>query len=269
VIGTAGSYANRGNTVAKAFDGNLNTFYDAAHATGDWAGLDLGAAAKPVVQIQFAPRAGWAARMVGGVFQASSTADFSSGVVNVYTVTATPTVGVLTTVTPSTTAAYRYWRYVAPNGSYGDIAEFQLFGPSTGTVLAARTGTTIGTPGSFQGRGNTIANATDGSLTTFFDGPTANGDWVGLDLGSAQSVSTISYAPRAGWESRMLGGIFQASNTADFSSGVVNLYTITTTPPSASLTTVTLATPVTYRYYRYLAPTGSYGDIAEFQLFGN
>ena len=53
---------------------------------------------------------------------------------------------------------------------------------------------------------NTIAKAFDGSLTTFFDGPTANGNWAGLDMGSAKSVSQISYAPRSGWASRMVGG---------------------------------------------------------------
>ena len=45
-----------------------------------------------------------------------------------YTVTATPAVGVLTTVTLAAPVADRYYRYVAPNGSYGDIAEFELFG---------------------------------------------------------------------------------------------------------------------------------------------
>jgi Ca2+-binding RTX toxin-like protein len=267
--GTAGSYTNDGNTVAKATDGNLNTYFDGPTANGDTVVIDLGAA-QSVAQIKYAPRAGFTSRMVGGVFQASNSADFSSGVVNVYTVTAAPTAGVLTAVATNTTTPYRYWRYVAPNNSYGNIAEFQLFGTATTTTPTPtqRTGTTFGTAGSFQGKGYTIANATDGNVATYFDGPTASGDVVGLDLGSAQSVSTISYAPRVGWESRMVGGVFQASNTADFSSGVVNLYTVTAAPVAGKLTTVTLASPVTDRYYRYVAPANSYGDIAEFQLFG-
>ncbi len=266
--GTAGSYQSDGDTVALATDGNPSTYFDGPTANGDVVVIDLGSA-KAVAQIKYAPRSTYASRMVGGVFQASNSATFAAGVVNVYTITATPAVGVLTAVTPSTTTAYRYWRYVAPNGSYGNIAEFQLFGATTSTpTLTLRTGTTTGTAGSFQSDGNTVAEATDGSLTTYFDGPAASGDVVELDLGSAMSVSQIRYAPRGTYASRMVGGVFQASNTADFSSGVVKLYTVTSTPPAGSLTTVTLSSPVTYRYYRYVAPANSYGNIAEFQLFG-
>ena len=89
IIGTAGSYKSDGNTIAKAFDGNLNTFYDGSTANGNWLGLDLGAPSN-IAQVKYSPRSGWAARMVGGIFQGSSTADFSAGVVNLFTITATP-----------------------------------------------------------------------------------------------------------------------------------------------------------------------------------
>ncbi len=266
VIGTAGSYQNQGNTVAKAFDGNLNTFVDAAAASGSWAGLDLGTAAGAIVQIQYAPRAGWASRMVGGQFQVSSTADFSSDVHTIYTVTSTPVVGSLTTVAVGDAGGpYRYVRYLGPTGGYGNIAELKVLvaGPS---VL---TGTVIGTAGSYANQGNTIANAFDGNPNTFVDAATASGSWAGLDLGSARSVSQISFAPRAGWAARMVGGQFQASNTADFSSGVVTLYTVTTAPTVGQLTTVTVnaAAGVGFRYVRYIGPTGGYGNIAEADFF--
>ena len=125
--GTPGSYKNGGNTIAKATDGNVSTFYDAATASGGAVGIDLGAA-KVVSQIAFAPRTGYASRMVGGVFQASNDVNFGSGVVTVYTVTAAPASGSLTTVSTNTAAAYRYWRYVGPDNGYCNIAEFQLFG---------------------------------------------------------------------------------------------------------------------------------------------
>jgi endoglucanase len=81
-------------------------------------------------------------------------------------------------------------------------------------------------------------------------------------------VSQIAFAPRSGFESRMVGGIFQAGTTADFSSGVVNLYTVTTAPAAGVLTTVTLSAPVTCRYYRYLSPAGSFGNVAEIAFCG-
>ena len=66
----------------------------------------------------------------------------------------------------------------------------------------------------------------------------------------------------------MVGGEFQISTTANFSSGVTTIYTITSAPVTGSLTYVTLTNPATARYIRYLSPNGSYGDIGEFQVFG-
>ena len=265
-FGTAGSYQNAGNTIAKATDGNLSTYFDAPAASGGAVGLDL-SSAKTVTQIKFAPRAGYAARMVGGVFQASNSSTFASGVVTVYTVSSAPASGSLTTVTPSTATAYRYWRYVGPAGSYCDVAEVQLFG--AGSATGALAATTYGTAGSYQNDGNTAAKATDGNLSTYFDAPTASGGFVGLDLGSAKVVKQLKFAPRAGQGSRMVGGVFQASNDRNFASGVTTVYTVASAPASGSLTAVTLSTTTAYRYWRYVGPANSYCNVAEFQLFGS
>jgi endoglucanase len=81
-----------------------------------------------VTQVKFAPRAGWESRMVGGEIQASNTANFSSGVVTLFTITSTPTAGVLTTASFTNTAAYQYYRYIGPANSYCDIAELEFEG---------------------------------------------------------------------------------------------------------------------------------------------
>jgi hypothetical protein len=267
VIGTSGSYQNDGNTIAKAFDGNLSTFFDGSSANGNWAGLNLGTT-YAITSIKYAPRSGWASRMVGGIFQGSNSSTFSSGVTNLATITGTPVVGSLTTISVSSSSAFQYVRYLSPNGSYGDVAEIQFFGTASKSTATKLTGTVIGTSGSYQNGGNTISKAFDGNVTTFFDGPTANGNWAGLNLGSAKSITQISYAPRSGWDSRMVGGIFQASNSATFSSGVVNLYTISSTPADGVLTTVNVSVSGTYQYVRYLSPNGSYGDVAEINFYG-
>ncbi len=148
-------------------------------------------------------------------------------------------------------------------------AGFALAGTAaTNVALAQLTGTTIGTAGSYYGSGSTIAKATDGSLSTYFDGPAANGNWVGLDLSADKSIQQISFAPRAGYASRMVSGVFQVSTSANFTTGVTTVYSITTAPATGSLTTVTLSAPVTGRYVRYLSPSGSYGDVAEVQFYG-
>jgi uncharacterized delta-60 repeat protein len=263
IIGTTGSYQNKGNTAAKAFDGNLSTFFDAPGANGNWVGLDLGTL-RYVTQISFAPRAGFTSRMVGGIFQGANTADFSSGVVNLYTVTTTPAAGSLTTVGTGVAGPFRYVRYLSPAGSYGNIAEAQFAGAEEEIF----TGNVIGTPGTYQSSGNFGTNAFDGNLSTYFDAPTASGEWVGTDMGSAVDITKVKYAPRAGFTSRMIGGKIQASNTADFSSGVVTAYTITTAPPTGVLTTVTFASIGAYQYWRYIGPTGGYCNISELEFSG-
>ena len=148
----------------------------------------------------------------------------------------------------------------------GSLTNENFVDRAPAAVHTQLTGTTIGTAGSYNNSGNTIAKATDENLSTFFDAQASNGDWVGFDLGSSKSINQIAYAPRSGYASRMTGGEIQISTTADFSSGVTTIYTITGNP-AAALTTVTLSSPVTARYIRYLSPNSSHGDIAEFQVF--
>ncbi len=268
LIGTTGSYTSDGNTIAKAVDGSTSTFFDSAAATGSWVGYDLGTAAT-VTSVSYAPRAGYESRMVGGVFQGSNSPQFTTGVVNLYTVAAPPKAGGLTTAAVTTAGAFRYVRYLSPSGGYGNVAEVNFFG-SAGTVAPTATqlvGTTTGTAGSYLNDGNTAANATDGNLSTFFDGPTNSNDTVGLDLGTQQSIDQVRFAPRSTYASRMVGGVFQASTSADFSTGVTTLYTVTAAPADGTLTTVTLSAPVVARYVRYVAPAGSFGNVAEVQFF--
>ena len=134
---------------------------------------------------------------------------------------------------------------------------------------AKLTGTGIGTSGAYC-CSYTFDKALDGNLTTFYDADSATGDWVGLDLGASntKAVSKVRFAARSGHEGRMDGGMFQASNTADFSSGVVTLYTISGSPASGSLTTVGLDNNAAYRYVRYLGPTDGWCNIAELEFWG-
>ncbi|MDB5297227.1 MAG: Carbohydrate binding family 6 [Phycisphaerales bacterium] len=146
--------------------------------------------------------------------------------------------------------------------------------PPTTPTVAKLTGTAIGTTGSWANAGNTRDKAVDGNLNTYFDaatpGTASNPVWVGLDLGSAKHVTQIKFASRSGYEWRMAGGVFQASTTADFSAGTVDLFTVGNTGPvsSTALTTANVTAAGNYRYVRYLAPAQAYGNIAELQVFG-
>ncbi len=130
-------------------------------------------------------------------------------------------------------------------------------------------GTIIGTTGSWNNSGNTIAKVFDGDLGTFFDAPTGNGAWVGLDFGAGASnvITKVNYCPRAGFESRMVGGAFRGANLSDFSDAVT-LYTIISQPASGGFTTVEIDNPATFRYVYYVSPDGGYGNVAELEFFG-
>jgi hypothetical protein len=125
------SYGDLGNTFANAFDGNINTYFDAPDPDGNWIQLDLGSP-RTIGAIKYSPRIGFESRMIGGTFEVSNDPTFATGVVTLGTVTTTPAEG-LTVLTVSVTGTYRYVRYVAPDNSNGDIAEMQVFGAGKGS----------------------------------------------------------------------------------------------------------------------------------------
>ncbi len=266
LIGTSGSYRNHPDVASHAFDGDLSTFFDGPDATGDWVGLNLGTPAV-ITQIKYAPRATLAGRMGGGIFQGSNTPDFSSGVTNLFTISTLPAYGVLTSQTISNSTAFQYVRYLGPTNAYCDVAELEFDGTTqTNTALPF---TPTGTAGSFQNNGNTFSKAFDSNLSTYFDAPSANGNVVGATFSSEANLTAISYAPRSAYPSRMVGGAFQGSNSASFSSGVVNLYTISAAPATGVLTTVPIHTSSNFEFVRYVSPAGSYGNVAEITFNGS
>jgi O-glycosyl hydrolase len=266
---TASSYNDSGNTFENVFDGNTKTFFDSPDADGNWVQLDFGTA-QTITQIKYAPRVGFASQMIGGIFEASNNPTFANSVVMLGTVTAAPA-NRLNILPVNVTGTYRYVRYVSPDNSFGDIAEMQVFGP-TNPAPTPFGPQIVGIPSanttlSYGDLGNTFANAFDGNINSYFDAPDPDGNWIQLDLGSAQTIGAIKYSPRIGFESRMIGGTFEASNDPTFATGVVTLGTVSV-PPAEGLTVLTASLPGTYRYVRYVAPADSDGDIAEMQVFG-
>lgn len=115
-----------GGEYDKAFDGNINTFYDYSQANGGYTGLDFGDSNQAVVkEVRYYPRAGYTGRMVGGKIQGSNTSP-TEGFVDLYTVTSTPELG-WNVAEINNETAYRYIRYVSPNGGYGNIAEIEFY----------------------------------------------------------------------------------------------------------------------------------------------
>ena len=85
------------------------------------------------------------------------------------------------------------------------------------------------------------------------------------------SIKTIRYYPRSGmpgdttYQNRMIGGLFQGSNIGP-STGYVTLATIINAPQENTWSQITLDFAQRYRWFRYLSPDNSFGNIAEIEL---
>ena len=123
IIGTTGSYGNNSeHTREAALDGDVTTYFDAAQADGAWVGyaLEMGQKAQ-LAMVKFAPRKGYASRMVGGQFQVADQSDFSDAR-TVAVIDAAPAEDELTSMVVENSADARYFRYVSPEGGYGNVA---------------------------------------------------------------------------------------------------------------------------------------------------
>ena len=169
-------------------------------------------------------------------------------------------------VDPGLTSGTTYYYVVSANNPAGESAN------STEAYAAPDTqlyGTVIGTDGSYGDFGADKSTVFDGCLNNFFDGPDSI-SWAGLDLGQGVSaqITAVRYCPRKYFAGRWVGCQIQASNAADFTSGVTTLLTINTEPSEDVLTTHTITNTDSFRYVRYLLPSGSYGNAAEVQFLG-
>ncbi|MGG1515482.1 RICIN domain-containing protein [Paenibacillus oryzisoli] len=130
IFGTSPAYSGCLTcTSDKVFDGNTATFFDTDCGNDQYAGIDLGEGnAKEVTLIRFFPRDTFAFRMNGGKFQGSNTSS-TSGFIDLSTISGNPISG-WNEVTITDPVAYRYLRYISPNGGYGNVNEIEFYSAS-------------------------------------------------------------------------------------------------------------------------------------------
>ena len=167
------------------------------------------------------------------------------------------------------TAAVFQIQAVGVNGLASVSEEIAIPLPERPSLSNPLSGIVIGTAGSFQNSGNTRDKVFDGDVTTFFDSPNGDGSWAGIDLGAGvtSKVTALRFYPRNTWSGRMVGGMFQGANQADFSDAVT-LHTISVTPTEGIYTLVPITGAGSFRYLRYLSPNGGWGNVAEVKFFG-
>lgn len=135
-IGTSGSNGGSGNDKTKVIDGNFTTFFDSPNASGDWVGVDAGAAVT-VRRVQFAPRRGdssigtedqYESSIIGNQIQGSSSSTFASDVTTVDTIPSLPPSypslnwNVRSTTSPP---SKQYWRWLNASGRL-ELAELRF-----------------------------------------------------------------------------------------------------------------------------------------------
>ncbi|WAC18300.1 fibronectin type III domain-containing protein [Luteolibacter sp. SL250] len=94
----------------------------------------------------------------------------------------------------------------------------------------------------------------------------ADNAWVGLDLGTAKQISAVRFIPRNDHSDRMIRGVFQGSNSPDFSSPE-KLAEINIRPVKGAEAMLAVTHPGTFRYVRYLSPNGGYANVAELKFY--
>ena len=132
VFGTLGSYWGGPNVREYVYDGNIQTRFDAPDPDGGYAGIDIGIA-KVIKKIRFFPRSDWSGgpdRMAGGRFQGSN-AGVDTGFNDLHSIpSAIPSGFAISSwveITIDNPTAYRYLRYLSPNGAYCNVAEVEFY----------------------------------------------------------------------------------------------------------------------------------------------
>lgn len=127
----------------------------------------------------------YSAKMIGGRIQASQDSLFTNPE-TFHVIYRNPIAAFDTASVNPQKKQFRYWRYLAPNGSFGQIAELQFF---VSDSLSPLQGKHMGTPGP-------IENCFDGDPLTFYEDREADGRWTGIGLPQPVAIERVVYAPR-------------------------------------------------------------------------
>lgn len=205
-------------------------------------------------------------RMVGGIFQGADKPDFSDAK-NLYVIRSDPG-DHFGTIYLRSRRRFKYLRYVAPPGSYGNVAELEFYRDSTSEKPL--TGQIIGTAGSYQDDSTRTINAAfDNDPMTFVDLVKPNGNWFGLELPTPSKVEKIRFLARVqDWMAlTMINGVFQGANNPDFRDAVT-LYKITDNP-GQYYNAVYTRTRRQFRYLRYLGPKDGHCNVSEIDFYSS
>lgn len=149
---------------------------------------------------------------------------------------------------------------------------------ATGASAAQKlTGTPIGTSlsvdystGEASTTINTISNAFDGNLDTYFASYDRSYTWVGLDLGEKHVITRVGWSPRNDLlvgEARVKLALFEGANSPDFIDAVP-LHLTTENGKIGTYSYADVDCSRGFRYVRYVGPSDARCNVAEIVFYG-
>ena len=123
-----------------------------------------------------------------------------------------------------------------------------------------------GTPISSSSDSGTAKNAFDGNLETEFKSSSKDG-WVGLEFSSPIKISQIGWAQKGTDKKNYFLGIFEGSNDKSFFDAIP-IHMITSEGESNKINLVKISCTQTFKYIRYIGPSGKNSVIAQIEVYG-
>lgn len=125
-------------------------------------------------------------KILGARIQCANKSDFSDSI-TVYTINSTD---IPDKIKLNNKGAYRYWRYLAADGTNGSIAELAFFNSEEekieGNPVACKSATS-----------DAIANAFDENWLSNFETEEPDGNWIGYDMKDKVNVEYVRVVPRS------------------------------------------------------------------------
>ena len=140
----------------------------------------------------------------------------------------------------------------------------------SGTPIGSRYSVDYGNSSQPSTTVNTVANAFDGDLSTFFASWDRSRTWCGLDLGMPHVITRIGWSPRNDGlgPKRMVLGLFEGANDPAFIDAVP-LFMIDQPGVVGEMHYADCEVTRGFRYVRYVGPADARCNVAEVAFYGH
>ena len=115
--------------IQNAFDGNLDTEFRSSSESGGWVGLEFSSPVK-ISRIGWAQKSDETKDYILGIFEGSNDVSFYDSI-PLYMITSQGQLNQINLVEISCTQAFKYIRYIGPNGKYSVISQIEIYGESS------------------------------------------------------------------------------------------------------------------------------------------